>query len=320
MNRIGIIGTGRIAKRFLAEARRTKDIEVIGAYNPHSESLHRFCDENGLKGFSTPEELYSAVDAVYIATPHETHFAYAKNALESGKHVLCEKPMVLEEKQAIELFEIAAKRHLVLMEGIKTAYCPGFAKVLELAGSGVIGEVKYMDACFTKLEKEGVRELTDVSFGGSFRELGSYVLLPALKLFGCDYRDVTFDRVLSEKGIDLFTRGILRYSEGRFADLKCGLGVKGEGRLMISGTEGYILVDAPWWKTTHISVHYEDPSKVDVYECEFAGDGLRYELEEFNRRIEGSVIGRSSETPGTLFYSSEESITMAHVMEVFGRM
>ena len=66
------------------------------------------------------------VDAVYIAAPHETHYDYARQALSAGKHVLCEKPMCLEGAQAKELFQLARKRHLILMEASKTAYCPGF--------------------------------------------------------------------------------------------------------------------------------------------------------------------------------------------------
>ncbi len=315
MIRIGMIGTGRIANRFVPEVRETEDFEIAGVYNPHPDSLKRFADQHGIKGFSSLEELFSVADAVYIATPHETHFEYAKIALESGKHVLSEKPMTLEEEQARELYDLAASRKAVLMEGIKTAYCPGFTKILELADSGVIGDVKYIDACFTKLEKEGVRELTDTAFGGSFRELGSYVLLPAIKIFGSAYEDICFNSVRNAKGIDLFTRVSIKYADGRFADMKCGLGVKGEGRLMISGTLGYILVDAPWWKTTHISVHYEDPSKVDVYECEFAGDGLRYELEELKHRIEGAQPDLTGEHEASL--PPEESIALAKVMERF---
>lgn len=63
-------------------------------------------------------------------------------------------------------------------------YCPGFNKLIDVACSELIGNIRYVDACFTKLENEGRRELRDKKYGGSFTELGSYCLLPIIKLFG----------------------------------------------------------------------------------------------------------------------------------------
>lgn len=295
MIRIGIIGTGRIANRFVPEAKCVSDVLVVSVYNPHESSATAFGEKHGLKAFSDLDAFFASVDAVYVASPHETHVSYAKQALEAGKHVLCEKPMAFSEKEARELFGLARAKGLVLMEGLKTAYAPGFSKVLELVKSGCIGEAKYIEACFTKLTDEGGREFADTGFGGSFTELGSYVLLPVLSVFGTKYSDVRFDSIRNEKGLDIFTRATVQYGcsdvdqaseRDRFASVICGLGVKSEGRLMISGTKGYILVEAPWWKPTHISVHYEDPTKVDTYECEFLGDGLRYELGAFVENIE----------------------------------
>lgn len=292
MIRIGIIGTGRIANRFVPEAAFVSGVEVVSVYNPHESSAASFGEKHGLAAFSDLETFFASVDAVYVASPHETHVSYARRALEAGKHVLCEKPLVFSRVQAEELFGLAKKRDVVLMEGLKTAYSPGYAKILELAKSGVIGEVKYIEACFTKLVEENSREFSDSGFGGSFTELGTYVILPVLSLFGSGYSDVFFDFVCNGKGLDTFTRATMRYEGNKeragksvkcekLASVICGLGVKSEGRLMISGTKGYILTDAPWWKPTHISVHYEDASKVDTYECEFKGDGLRYEIESF---------------------------------------
>ena len=305
--RIGIIGTGRIANRFVPEAACVSAVEVVSVYNPHADSAKKFAATHGIKAFSDLDAFFDSVDAVYVASPHETHYEYTKAALNVGKHVLCEKPMVFEKVQALELFGLAKNRGVVLMEGLKTAYAPGFAKILELAKNGVVGEIKYIEACFTKLTDESGREYANPKTGGSFTELGTYVILPVLSVFGCEYSDVTFDSILNEKGLDTFTRATIQY-EGKFASVICGLGVKSEGRLMISGTKGYILVDAPWWKPTHISVHYEDASKVDTYECEFEGDGLRYEIETFAQTSTQQL--------------EEISVAMSSVMEKFleGRM
>ena len=309
IQRIGIIGTGRIAERFLPEAVAVSGVSVQGVYNPHRESALRFATKHSINAYVDMDELYGAVDVVYIASPHQTHYGYIKSALEHGKHVICEKPMALEKKQAEEVFSYAKEHGLVLFEGIKTAYCPGFHKMLGIACSGRIGSIRNVEACFTKLENPAFRELTDREYGGSFLELGSYVMLPILKLFGTEPANVQFDSIRAEKGLDLFTRVSLRYSHG-LATATCGLGVKSDGRLLIAGTKGYIIVEAPWWKTSYFEVHYEDPSQVEKYSETFLGDGLRYEISDFLARLE-------NKENGDFKLSRAESIALADMMEKF---
>ncbi|MFR2694476.1 MAG: Gfo/Idh/MocA family protein [Enterocloster bolteae] len=132
--------------------------------------------------------------------------------MDYGKHVLCEKPLALKGEQAKELFAYAERQNLVLFEGIKTAYCPGFQKMLEIARSGSIGTIRYAEACFTKLESGDSRELTDRMYGGSFTELGSYCLLPIIKLLGNGFEDVRFESIRGENGLDVFTKRLLPVS------------------------------------------------------------------------------------------------------------
>ena len=235
IQRIGIIGTGRITGRFLKEAKSVSGVSVQGAYNPHRESAERFANKYEIDAFETLEELYEKSEIVYVASPHETHYDYVKDALEHDKHVICEKPFVLKKVQAKELFDIAKQRNRILFEGIKTAYCPGFTKLVDVARSGLIGNIRYVDACFTKLEDKKSRELTDTKYGGSFLELGSYCLLPVIKLLGCEYEETSFDSIYDENHIDLFTKVSLKFPKG-LATVTCGLGVKSEGRLLIAGT------------------------------------------------------------------------------------
>lgn len=309
IQRIGIIGTGRIAARFIPEARLVSGISTQGVYNPHTDSAERFAERWEINAYAALEEFYEAVDAVYIASPHETHYEYIRDALSHGKHVLCEKPMVLQRRQAEELFAYAKEKGLILFEGIKTAYCPGFHKLLGIACSGIIGSVRYVEACFTKLENPANRELTDTVFGGSFTELGSYVMLPILKIFGKEFREVRFDTIHADNGLDIFTKASFSYPTG-IATATCGLGVKSEGRLLIAGTKGYIVAEAPWWKTSYFEVHYEDASRVDKYSEIFLGDGLRYEISDFLSMINGSSNSEFKLTRG-------ESAAMAGIMEQF---
>ena len=309
IQRIGIIGTGRIADRFVPEVRLVSGVSTQGVYKPHVESAVRFANRWGIEAYTNIDDFFDAVDVVYIASPHETHYGYIKVSLEHGKHVLCEKPMVLEKAQAEEVFQYAKEQGLILLEEIKTAYCPGFHKLLGIACSGNIGNIRNVEACFTKLEKPDTRELTDRIYGGSFTELGSYVLLPIIKLFGIDYKDLRFDVIRGENGLDLFTKASFVYPTG-MATATCGLGVKSEGRLLISGTKGYIIAEAPWWKTTYFEVHYEDADKIDRYSETFLGDGLRYEISNFL-----FMINKSNKDDFKLTRS--ESITLAHIIEQF---
>ena len=311
--RLGLIGCGRIAVRFMREVGFIRDIQVAALYHPNpdgSESVNRFLGTfTSVAKVRTLEKLFDQVDAVYIAAPHGVHYEYAKAALLAGKHVLCEKPLTLSSEEARELFALAEARHCVLMEAVKTAYCPGFLRLVSIARSGVIGEICDVESCFTRLTPKYVREWTDPVCAGSLAELGSYVLLPAIKLLGTENLSWRFESICDENGVDSYTKVYLRCGE-KMATAKAGLGVKSGGELTISGTTGYIRVPAPWWKTTSFEIHREDPHDVRVFTDDFLGDGLRYEIGDFFYRILG---GRGREYK----LRPEESAKMAEILENF---
>ena len=309
IQRIGIIGTGRIANRFMLEATLVSGVSAQCVYNPNEVSASSFADRWSIESYGNLEKFFDSSDIIYIASPHETHYDYIKQALMHGKHVLCEKPMTLCEKQTEELFEIAKDSNLILFEGIKTAYCPGFHKLLGIACSGTIGSIRYIEACFTKLEDSNSRELKDLKYGGSFTELGSYCMLPILKLFGHNYLKVQFDSINDSNGLDLFTQARFTFPNG-FATATCGLGVKSEGRLLIAGTKGYLVAEAPWWKTSYFEVHHEDLNDIEKYSERFLGDGLRYEISDLLSAIDGN-------TKKEFKLTRSDSQTMAKVMELF---
>ena len=307
---MGMMGTGRIADRFIPEAKYVSGLDVNCVFNPHIESARYFADRHQL-GYYTDneEEFYQHVDAVDIATPHATHYQYAKNALERGKHVLCEKPMTLTKSQTEELYDLAENKGLVLMEAIKTAYLPGFIRLLSLIETGIIGEIKDIEACFSRLTSDGLRELIDLEGGGSFTEFGSYTLLPMIKLLGANYKDVRFESLQAENGLDIYTKAYFTY-DNAFALSKTGLKVKSDGHLVIAGTKGYIMVPAPWWKTKEFEICYEDYNRNEKVYTKYLGEGLRYELSDFVSTINGFHRGEYKLT-------RDESIAIADIMEKF---
>ncbi len=308
--RLGIMGSGRIAKRFVMESKFVSGLNIEGVYNPHLASAKRFAEENQLAFYTDDlEEFYSKVNAVNISSPHGTHYEYAKMALERGLHVLCEKPMAMKKQLAEELFSLAKEHNCILMEAIKTAYIPGFIRLLSVAQSGVIGEIKDIEACFTRLTDSRLRELTDLKYGGSVTEFGSYTVLPIIKLFGPNYQKLSFDVIRDDNGLDTYAKIYFHYKD-KFATSKTGLKVKSDGHLLISGTKGYIMVPAPWWKTKEFEICYEDFTKNEKVYTNFLGDGLRYELRDFVSAINGYGHDKFKLT-------SKESIAIAAIMEEF---
>lgn len=309
--KIGIIGSGRIAKRFLPEAKTVSGINIEAVYNPNLSSAKWFGETFELDAYTNDWGYFiNKVDAVYIASPHDTHYEYIKSALIAGKHVLCEKPMVLNKAQAEEVFSYAIENKLVLMEAIKTAYAPGFTQLLNIAKIGSIGKIFDVEACITRLTSGNVRELASDGTGGSFTELASYPLLAIIKLLGHDYDDIRFDTFTDANGVDIYTKAYFKYKES-LATAKVGLGVKSEGQLIISGSNGYIIVDSPWWKTQSFEIRYEDSSRNEKFFVKYRGEGLRYEVNEF-----AAMINNGKEKNGFKLKAGD-SIAIAGVMERF---
>ena len=311
--RLGVVGSGRIAGRTMDEMKYVSGVSAEAVYNPRMASAADFANIHEIEAaYDQYEPFLDRTDAVYIASPHETHYDYARRALIAGKHVLCEKPMVLREAEAKELFTLADQSGLVLMEAIKTAYAPGFLNLLAVAKGGRLGKILDVEAAFTKLVQDvpGAREY-DAAVGGSFTELASYTLLPIIKLFGTEYRDVRFECFKNEQGLDIYAKAYFHYGEG-VACAKTGIGVKSEGQLLVSGTRGYILVKSPWWLIKSFEVCYENPDNNEHFSAPFPGFGMRYEIADFVRNI-------SEPTMRNYKLSGADSIALAGIMERFIR-
>ena len=150
--KIGIIGTGRIAQRFVPEASNVGGARIVAVYNPF----------------------------------------YIYKALTAGKHVLCEIPMVLKKNDAELLYSLAENKKLVLLEASKTAHCPAWNHLLVLVKSGIIGEIVDVKASLSKLVNGNVRELDALQAGGCMTELASFPLMAIVKLLGTDIKEVRF--------------------------------------------------------------------------------------------------------------------------------
>lgn len=309
--RVGLVGCGRVALRFPAEAAVVNGITIVGAYDISENAVEHLIEQNrSIARYIDLESLFTDVDAVYIATPHLSHYSLIKTALEHRKHVLCETPMVLSGDEAKELFALAESQGVILMEANKTAHCPAFNHLMVMIKSGVIGDVVDVEASLSKLWDDDMtlREFDSAQAGGSMFELASYPLLPIIKLLGTQYENLNiYSRMHS--GVDMYTKGVFRYRHA-VCSFKVGLGVKTEGNLVISGTKGYAYVPAPWWKTDYFELRHEDQNQNKKFFYKWDGAGLRYEIQEF---ISCIVNHRFS----TARLRRRESICMAEIMQQF---
>lgn len=307
--KIGIVGCGRVANRFPSEAEVVSGVQIVAAYDIDDKIATEFTTKyQGIKPCKSFDELLGLVDAVYVATPHLSHYEYIKKAIEHKKHVLAETPMVLVGVQATELYQLAEKQKVVLLEANKTAHCPAFNHLFVMIKSGVIGDVVDIETSLSQLLDRGGREFDSAQAGGAMFEQGSYPLLPVIRLLGTDYEYIRFYPKV-ENGVDVYTKGILKYPNA-ICSFKVGIGVKTEGNLIISGTKGYAYVPAPWWKTDYFELRYEDQNNNRKFFYKWDGFGLRYEIQEFitciyNHRLSSARLRQ------------KESICMAEIMQMF---
>ena len=309
--KVGVVGSGRIAKRFVPESKVVNGVEVTAVYDPNKKSAYSFAETFDINAYTDNYSTFlDGVDAVYIASPHLTHYQYAKDALYAGKHVLCEIPFVLSGAQAKELYDYAEEHNLVLLEANKTAYCPAFCHLTTLVKSGMIGDIVDVKASLSKMMESGTRELDVAQAGGAMNEHAPLNLMAIIKFLGKEYLHVNFHSKV-ENGVDNYTKATINYPHAT-SSITLGIGVKTEGNLVVSGTKGYIYVPAPWWLTSFFEVRYEDQTKNKKYFYCYDGEGLRYEIQEFM-----SMIVNSRRSCYKL--RRRESIAIAEIIEKFNK-
>lgn len=306
--RIGIIGSGRIANRFVPESKVVNGAVVAAVFNPDKTEAVQFAQKFGIESYAIFDTFIEKVDVVYIASPHLSHYDYIKRSLLAGKHVLCEIPFTLKKKEALELYRLAEEKNLVLMEASKTAYCPAFGHIVTLVKSGIIGDVVDVKASLSKMVEPPTRELDAKQAGGAMTEHAPLTLMAIVKLLGMDWKDINF-HTKRDNGVDIYTKGVINYPHAT-SSFTLGIGMKTEGNLVISGTKGYVYVPAPWWLTSYFEVRYEDQTNNKKYFYSYDGEGLRYEIQEFLSMI---VNNRRS----CYKLRRRESVAIAEIIEKY---
>ena len=219
----GIIGTGFIAGKGISALHETARAEVLAVASRTSEKAQRYaCEWNIPRSYGCYEDLMKDkdIDVVYIATPHNLHYENMLQALNSGKHVLCEKPLTLNTEQAKECIELAARNKLFLMEGMWTRFFPAIQKVNEWLSAKVIGAVSFLNAdFFLNIKIDHMHRLYNPNLGGgALLDLGVYPISLATMIWGKPL-EVTGVAQIAETGVDQTDSIAIRYEGGGVASL-----------------------------------------------------------------------------------------------------
>ncbi len=248
--------------------------------------------ERGVPGSAAWHRDYAAlvsdpaVEAVYCALPNALHLPWVTAALEAGKHVLCEKPLGLDEATVTQLSDLARERHLVLQEAYMAAFHPLASAVPEIAAEE-LGELRELRSVFGFPLDAANHRWEPALGGGALADVGIYCVEPLLRLAGAEPTDVTaLDRRSAPGAVDGTFLGALRFESGILATIECSFETPERQELEIVGTEGTLRCDHPFTAGAGSSTVVLTDATGRVRERDVAGaDPYQVMVEAFARAV-----------------------------------
>jgi len=250
--RWGILGIGKIAHKFVEDLLLLENMTLQSVASRSTSKAEMFKDKYNAKiAYGDYESLFkdSEVDIVYIATPHHAHMEWSINAMDAGKHVLCEKPIEVK--------------------------------------ANAIGQVNYLNAEFSFVRNfpPENRAINLNLAGGSLLDLGIYPAFLAYCIFGMPNEILASSR-FNSSGSDEQTLAILRYEFG-FAYLMSGFQSQTNNVAKICGDDGMILIDSRWHNSEAYKLISSDGS-IESFSKPIRGHGYTYEIEECYKCIQAN--------------------------------
>jgi len=250
--RWGILSTANIGiNKVIPAIQKASNCEVIAIASRSEEQAKAAAEKLGIpKAYSSYEELLAdaEVDAIYNPLPNHLHVPFTISALEAGKHVLCEKPIALDTKEALFLkTEIEKYPELKVMEAFMYRFHPQWKKIRQLIKDGAIGEIKTIHSFFAYYNNNPSNIRNNAAIGGgALMDIGCYCISFPRFLFEKEPQKVVglIERDPQMK-IDRITSGMLDFSDGQSASFTCSTQLMHGQRAEISGTLGRIEVDIP---------------------------------------------------------------------------
>jgi predicted dehydrogenase len=275
----GILSTGAIARTFaqgLTQSRTGGRLVAVGSRS--REAAAAFGQQFGVPPDGCHGD-YDAllgdphVEAVYIAPPHPFHAQWAIKAAQAGKHVLCEKPFAMNQRQAHAMFEAARQHNVFMMEAFMYRCHPQIPLLINLIREGAIGEVKAIHAAFAfrGTGSPDSRTLNRHLGGGGILDVGCYpvslVRLIAGAATGAPFQNPTTVQGVAhigDTGVDEYAAAMFEFPGDIIAQVATGVRLAMENTARIYGTSGRIIVESPWAASrekpavTQITVHARD--------------------------------------------------------------
>lgn len=281
--RWGIIGPGRIARRFAESMAFATGGVLYGVASRDKQRASDFAEKYEIANvYDSYERLVAdpAIDAIYISTPHAYHDDPAVLALKNRKAVLCEKPLSISYDRTRRIVQVARENNVFLMEAMWTRFLPSTLKVLELIDNGSIGDVKYVRADFgVNFPFDATSRIYDLNLGGgSILDIGVYPLFLVLQLFG-EPESIVSTGHLSPTGSDELANAMLHYRDGKIGNILSATNVDTPLTAEILGTKGSIVMEAPWYKTMSIRIKRKEQPD-EVISVPYAGPGFEFEIQE----------------------------------------
>ena len=249
--RLGILGTGNIARQFAAGLGSSERTVVQAVASRRFETAEAFARTHRIPvAYGSYDELVRdrSVDAVYVSLPNSMHREWAVAALRAGKHVLCEKPIAANAAEAEEMFDAARRAGKVLVEAFMYRSHPLTHAVLESISGGEIGTVKLVRTsfCFRTTRVEGNIRFDPSLAGGALMDIGCYCLNFSRLIAGAEPVAAHAVGVLHGSGVDESAAAVLTFPGGVTASFTCGMTVQADNTAFICGSEGYVEIPVPW--------------------------------------------------------------------------
>lgn len=279
--RWAIVGTGGIARRTVGDLRLCENAEVVAVCSRRQESADAFArDLDVPRAYGDFADLCvdDAVQAVYVGTPHATHFAYAAQAIRAGKHVLCEKPLTMTAAEATELGRLARHHGVFLMEAMWTKFTPAVRHAVAVVEAGEIGEPLFVQAGLGfPVPPDGPRRYWDPALGGgALFDMGVYTIALAHLFLGIP-DEVSAVGSMREDGVDLFEGITLSYRNGAIAQLTTSLTFLIPPVGSLGGTKGSIVFGEPLFSPAGLRIaRGTPPAPPAVESLDFPREGAGY--------------------------------------------
>lgn len=310
MIRWGIVGAGKIAHTFSKDLALVDGGKLMAVGSRSKEKAQEFAAEYGAPySFGSYEDLFKSdvIDIVYIATPHTGHADLAIQAMEHGKHVLCEKPLGVNKGEVEAIIQAAKRNKVFLMEALWSRFNPTINAVKNLIDSGEIGEIGflYSDFAFYALDRDkNGRLLNPALAGGSLLDIGIYPIFLAYLMLGMP-TDISAKVHFHDTGIEKQCSMIFDYPNAH-AMLYSGLTSNSEMKSEISGSKGSIFINPRWHEATSYTLVKEEESK--IIEIPKIGKGYAHEIEEVNQCLAAGKLESDS-------WSHQNSLDLIFLMD-----